>query len=179
MIEASEAQAICIDIQERLFPHIHEHDELARRCGILIRGLDLLGVPIHVTEQYPSGLGRTITPIQDALGTYEPIEKTTFSCFGAPDIVASVLSSDRHQHILFGIETHVCVQQTALDILAQGRTVVVVEDCVSSRNPNDKRIAIERMRQAGAIITTMESLLFELLVEAGSATFKTISGLVK
>jgi nicotinamidase-related amidase len=81
--------------------------------------------------------------------------------------------------ILFGIETHVCVQQTALDLLGQGRTVVIIEDCVSSRSPNDKRVAIERMRQAGAVITTTESVLFELLRQAGTETFKQISALVK
>ena len=81
--------------------------------------------------------------------------------------------------ILFGIETHVCVLQTALDLLEQGQTVIVVEDCVSSRNPNDKRIAIERMRAAGAIITTMESILFELLRVAGTDTFRVISSIVK
>lgn len=178
-LDVKHTQAICVDIQERLFPHIHEHDELARRCAILIQGLRLLNVPIIVTEQYVKGLGPTIPSISQALGEYNPIEKITFSCCGAPEVEAHVLGSNRHHVILFGIETHVCVQQTALDLLGQGRTVVVIEDCVSSRSVNDKLVAIERMRQAGAVITTMESVLFELLKQAGTETFKQISALVK
>jgi nicotinamidase-related amidase len=179
ILDTKHTQAICVDIQERLFPHINEHDELARRCAILIRGLRVLDVPIMVTEQYVKGLGRTIPAIHDALGEYSPIEKITFSCCGAPEVEAHVLNGHRTNVLLFGIETHVCVQQTALDLLAQGRKVVIIEDCVSSRSANDKRVAIERMRQDGAVITTMESVLFELLRAAGTDTFKHISALVK
>lgn len=178
-LDVKHTQAICVDIQERLFPHIHEHDELARRCAILIRGLRLLDLPVLVTEQYVKGLGPTIPSIQEALGEYTAIEKITFSCCGAPEVEARVLGGNRHRVILFGIETHVCVQQTALDLLGQGQTVVIIEDCVSSRSANDKRVAIERMREAGAVITTMESVLFELLKQAGTDTFKQISALVK
>jgi len=178
-LEAKQTQAICIDIQERLFPHIHEYNELARRSAILIRGLQLLEVPIHVTEQYVKGLGETIPSIREALDEYDAIEKITFSCCGSTDIEANILGSSRHHVLLFGIETHVCVLQTALDLIELGRTVIVVEDCVSSRSANDKRIAIERMRQHGAVITTMESILFEFLREAGTETFKKISALVK
>ncbi|MBM4179408.1 MAG: hydrolase [Ignavibacteria bacterium] len=179
LLEAKQTQAICIDIQERLFPHIHEYNELARRSAILIRGLQLLEVPIHVTEQYVKGLGETIPSIREALDEYDAIEKITFSCCGSTDIEANILGSSRHHVLLFGIETHVCVLQTALDLIELGRTVIVVEDCVSSRSANDKRIAIERMRQHGAVITTMESILFEFLREAGTETFKKISALVK
>ncbi|MBU3699978.1 MAG: hydrolase [Candidatus Kapabacteria bacterium] len=178
-LDASHSMALCIDLQERLFPHINGHDELADRCSRLIRGLRALNVPIVVTEQYVKGLGSTIAPISEALGDYEPLEKMSFSCCGVDAIEARVLGARRHTMILFGIETHVCVLQTALDLLAQGQTVVVVEDCVSSRNANDKRIAIERMRSHGAIITTMESILFELLRVAGTDTFKAISAIVK
>ena len=92
ILDAKHTQAICVDIQERLFPHIHEHDELARRCAILIRGLRLLDVPIVVTEQYVKGLGTTIASIQETLGEYQPIEKITFSCCGAPEVEARILS---------------------------------------------------------------------------------------
>jgi nicotinamidase-related amidase len=178
-LDIKHTQAICIDIQERLFPHINEHNELARKCAVLIRGLRVLDVPIMVTEQYVKGLGATIPVIHEALGDYSPIEKITFSCCGAPEVEAHVLNGHRTSVLLFGIETHVCVQQTALDLLAQGRKVVIIEDCVSSRSANDKRVAIERMRQAGAVITTMESVLFELLGQAGTEQFKQISALVK
>lgn len=178
-LDAHHCMAICIDIQERLFPHIHAHEALAERADRLIRGLRVLGIPITVTEQYVKGLGPTIPVVREALGQHEPLEKMTFSCCGAPEIEAAVLGSRRHQIIVFGIETHVCVLQTVLDLLEQGQTVVVVEDCVSSRSANDKRVAIDRMRQQGAIITTMESILFELLRVAGTDTFKAISAIVK
>lgn len=178
-LDAHHCMALCIDIQERLFSHIHAHEELADRCVRLIKGLRVLNIPITVTEQYVKGLGPTIVPIREALGEHEPLEKMTFSCCGVQAIEAAVLGARRHQIVVFGIETHVCVLQTVLDLLAQGQTVVVVEDCVSSRSANDKRVAIDRMRQQGAIITTMESLLFELLRAAGTDTFKAISAIVK
>lgn len=178
-IQRNHAIAIVVDIQERLFPHIHQHDELAQRCEMLIRGLRILDVPLVVTQQYTKGLGPTLSSIGEALGRYQPHEKLTFSVVGNPDVEAQILGSHGHHVIVFGIETHVCVLQSVLDILAQGRQAIVVEDCVSSRRANDKHVAIERMRSAGAVITTAESLLFELLEEAGSDTFKRISALVK
>ncbi len=171
--------ALCVDIQERLLPHIHGHQDLIRRSAILIQGLRVLDVPIVVTEQYTKGLGTTVPEIAAALGEYQPFEKTTFSCCGNPDVEAVILGGKRHQVLVFGIEAHVCVQQTVLDLLAQGQKVVVVEDCVSSRSANDARVAIERMRSAGAVISTMESVLFELLRVSGTQEFKSISALVK
>lgn len=178
-IQRHHAIGIVVDIQERLFPHIYEHRALAERCALLIQGLRILNVPLVVTQQYTKGLGPTIAPIAEALGTFTPQEKITFSVAGNADVEAQILGSHGHHVIVFGIETHVCVLQSVLDILAQGRQAVVVEDCVSSRSARDKQVAIERMRGAGAIITTAESLLFELLEEAGSDTFKQISALVK
>lgn len=170
---------VVIDIQERLFPHIHDHDALAVRCAMLIKGLRILDVPMLVTEQYVKGLGPTIPSIAEALGTFEPREKITFSCCGDGVFEGDLLSRTRHQVIVMGIETHVCVLQTVLDLLASGNQVMVIEDCVSSRRPSDKLVAIERMRQAGAVISTAESVLFELLRKAGTDTFKQISALVK
>ncbi len=178
-INPAHVTALVVDMQERLFPHIHEHDALAMRCAMLIRGLRILDVPIIVTQQYTKGLGATISPIVDALGDFEPHEKMSFSCTGNPDVEAMLLSPQGYHVIVLGIETHVCVLQTVLDIHAQGRIAVVVEDCVSSRSANDKRIAIERMRSVGAVVTTAESLLFELMVRADHAQFKQISSLVK
>lgn len=178
-IEASRSQALVIDIQERLFPHIYEHDALAARSAMLIRGLRVLDIPVHVTEQYSKGLGPTIPVIADALGGFEPIEKMTFSACGSPDVEARVLGLGRHAVIVFGIETHVCVQQTVLDLLAQGQTAIVVEDCVSSRRQQDRDAALRRMASAGAIITTAESLLFEFMRTAEHPQFKQISQLVK
>jgi len=173
------AIGLVVDIQERLLPHIHAHDALTARCAMLIRGLRILDVPILVTEQYVKGLGPTVPAIAEALETFTPYEKISFSCCGDGVFESHLVSHARHQIIVMGIEAHVCVQQTVLDLLASGNQVVVVEDCVSSRNANDKRVAIDRMRQAGAVITTAEAILFELLRQAGTETFKRISALVK
>lgn len=178
-LEAGKSIALVVDIQERLFPFIHEHEALAERCAMLIRGLRILSVPIVVTEQYPKGLGKTIAPISAVLADELRIEKITFSCCGADEVEARILAMAKHQVIVMGIEAHVCVLQTVLDLRHQGQTAIVVEDCISSRRENDKRVAVERMRDAGAIITTAESLLFELLERAGTDTFKEISKLVK
>lgn len=178
-LDINKSIALVVDIQERLFPHIHEHEALAERAAMLIRGLRILEVPIVTTEQYSKGLGKTIAPISEALADEARIEKITFSCCGADEVEARILAMARHQVIIMGIETHVCVLQTVLDLRKQGQTAIVVEDCVSSRRANDKRVAIERMRDVGAIITTAESLLFELLERAGTEKFKAISSLVK
>lgn len=178
-LDAGKSIAIVIDIQERLFPFIHENEALASRCAILIHGLRVLEVPIVVTEQYPKGLGKTIAPIRAAAEETTCIEKITFSCCGADEVEARILAMAKHQVIVMGIEAHVCVLQTVLDLRHQGQTAIVVEDCISSRRENDKRIAVERMRDVGAIITTAESLLFELLERAGTDQFKEISKLVK
>ncbi|MDZ4744813.1 MAG: isochorismatase family protein [bacterium] len=178
-LEIGKSIALVVDIQERLFPLIHNNEALAVRCAMLIRGLRILDVPLVVTEQYSKGLGKTIAPISEAVADATRIEKITFSCCGADEVEARILAMARHQVIVFGIEAHVCVLQTVLDLRQQGQAAIVVEDCISSRRENDKRIAIERMRDVGAIITTAESLLFELMQRADIATFKEISNLVK
>ncbi len=178
-LQPSHSIALCVDIQERLFPHIDRHDAMLQRAITLVKGLAILHVPIVVSEQYTKGLGKTVAPLAELLSDAPTLEKMTFSCCGDPGLEGNILGSGRHTVIVFGIEAHVCVLQTVLDLRAQGRHAVVVEDSVSSRNAHDKSIAIERMRQAGAIITTTESLLFELLERAGTDTFKQISALVK
>ncbi|MCX6140594.1 MAG: hydrolase [Candidatus Kapabacteria bacterium] len=178
-LEKHHAVALCVDMQDRLFPHIHEHEALLLRCVTLIKGLQILAVPIVVTQQYTTGLGATIAPIAAALGEFDPIEKMTFSCCGSDTVEAILLGSARHAVIVFGIETHVCILQTALDLKAQGQNVYVVADCVASRNPQEKKVAIRRMRDAGITITTTESILFELLRRADTPEFKQISALVK
>lgn len=178
-IEHDHVTGLVIDIQERLFPHIYEHQALAERCAMLIRGLRILDVPLLVTQQYTKGLGPTITPIAEALGEFEVHEKQTFSAAGNSDVEARLLGSRGHQVIVCGIETHVCVLQTVQDIHAQGRRAIVIEDCVSSRRLSDKQTAIQRMRTLGATITSAESLLFELMGTADHPQFKQISALVK
>ncbi len=174
-----ETAALCIDIQERLFPHIDGHEILQHNTRILLQGLQALDIPLLVTEQYRKGLGATIAPVQEIIPHFQPIEKLAFSCCGSDDFNAELKATGKLNVIVFGIETHVCVLQTALDLLEHGYRPVIVSDCVSSRRPSDKTVALERMRGAGCTITSYESILFELCRVAGTATFKTISRLVK
>jgi nicotinamidase-related amidase len=178
-IQQKETAAVVIDIQEKLFPHIHEGELILQKCLKLIEGLQILSIPIIITQQYTRGLGATVPSIIEKFPEFRYIEKISFSCYEESKFAEQVLGLEKSKIILCGIESHVCVLQTCLDLLDAGLMPVVVEDGVSSRNPNDKRIAIERMRQEGARITTMESILFELTRYAGNDIFKSISRLVK
>lgn len=174
-----ESAALVIDIQERLFPFIYENESLTRNVAILIQGLKALQVPLMVTEQYTKGLGPTIAPLRSVLGDESVTEKQSFSCCDEPEIMKRIHSTGKKNIIICGIESHVCVLQTVIDLLELGFMPVVVEDCISSRRLNDKQMAVNRMRRAGAVVTTCESILFELLRYSGTAEFKAISKLVK
>lgn len=170
---------VVIDIQSRLYPYIQDHELITRNNRILIRGLQILDIPLVVTQQYTKGLGETIPEIAEVLGEYRHIEKMSFSCCDEPRFNEDLALSSKMYVIVTGIEAHVCVMQTVNDLIGQGYVPVVVEDCIGSRKHNDKKMAVERMRQAGAIITTYESILFELLKYSGTPEFKEISKLVK
>ena len=171
---------LVIDIQEKLLPHIAGHEEVLHNTGILLEGLKVLEVPVLITEQYRKGLGPTVEKVQVALKSFEPMEKMTFSCCDDEDFVAALEKHKGKKNVIIcGIETHVCVLQTCIDLLERAYQPVVVADCVSSRKIQDKEIAIERMRSEGAIITSYESVLFELARVSGTETFKAISKLVK
>lgn len=171
--------AVVVDVQERLFPHIYQHEQLEHNIRTLIQGLTILDIPVIVTQQYTKGLGETIPGVKELLPEINAIEKMSFSCCGSDDFLRTLYGLGRDNVILIGVEAHVCVMQTALDLLENGYIPVVVEDCVSSRRVNDKNIAIERMRYEDAIVTTYESLLFELCMVSGTDEFKRISQLVK
>ena len=170
---------VVIDIQEKLYPYIHDHETLTRNNRILINGLKVLGIPLVITQQYTKGLGGTIPEINEVLGEYRHIEKTAFSCCDEPRFNEDLALAGKMHVVVTGIEAHVCVMQTVNDLIRQGYLPVVVEDCIGSRKPNDKKIAVERMRQSGAVITTYESILFELLKYSGTDQFREISRLVK
>jgi nicotinamidase-related amidase len=170
---------LIIDIQEKLFPFISGNEQLTSRTITLIQGLKILNIPLVVTEQYTKGLGPTIQPLKAILEEILPIEKMAFSCCDEPGFLERLALLDKKFVVIAGIESHVCVLQTAMDLLEKGFLPVVVEDCVSSRRLNDKQMAIIRMRRAGAVITTVESVLFELLRYSGTDEFRAISKLVK
>jgi len=174
-IELQNTTAIVVDYQERLLPVIAENEKLIQNSEILIRGLRTLGVPLCVTQQYTKGLGMTAPEIQEAVGNKDYLEKISFSSY---DAVAEVIQGKKHV-VLCGIETHICVLQTVIDLAAHGYVPVLVTDCVSSRKPEDKKAGIKRAMQEGAIVTTYEAILFELLKEAGTPVSKEIQKLVK
>jgi nicotinamidase-related amidase len=174
-----ETAAVVVDIQERLLPHIFQWEQTLKNCLKLIEGLQVLSVPIVVTQQYTKGLGATDPLIVNKIAEFSYIEKNSFSCHGEPAFREKLSSLGKKTIVICGIESHVCVLQTCIDLIEGGYIPVVVEDCVSSRNPSDKVTAIVRMRQEGALITTLESLLFELTRCAGTETFRSISKLVK
>jgi nicotinamidase-related amidase len=178
-IQRDKATAVIIDLQEKLFPHILDHDHLAARTEILIRGLQVLKVPIILTQQYTKGLGKTILSIENLFDPFNHVEKTAFSCCDDPGFLMNLERTANDFIILAGIETHVCVLQTVLDLIERGFKPAVVEDCVSSREGSDKIMAINRMRQEGAIITSSESILFELCRYSGTDEFRKISSLIK
>lgn len=178
-IEAEESLGLFIDIQEKLFPHIYDKDNLLKRVSILIQGLQFLGVPLLVTEQYTRGLGYTVEPVKNLFHGFTSIEKISFSCCDEPLFNDQMKWQRKKFVIIAGIEAHICVLQTVEDLLEQGNIPVIVADCVSSRNLSDKEVALSRMQREGAVITTSESILFELCRHAGNERFKAISGLVK
>lgn len=178
-INREASAALVIDIQEKLFPHMDQKEALLRKCGMLIRGLKVLGIPMLSTEQYPKGLGNTVHEISGLLERDAVIEKIAFSCCDEPSVMQHEVMQNHKSVIVCGIEAHVCVLQTVIDLRDAGYRAVVVEDCISSRNAADKRVAVERMRSVGAVITTCESILFELARVAGTDEFKAISRLVK
>ncbi len=170
-----EAAAVVIDYQEKLVPAMHKKEELIRNSQILLKGLKILGVPMCVTQQYTKGLGMTVSEIQEAAGTKAYMDKISFS---TADVTAEQIQGKKYV-ILCGMEAHICVLQTLIDLKAKGYVPVLVEDCISSRKKNDKKMAIKRAIQEGAIVTTYEAVLFELLKEAGTEESKAIQRLIK
>jgi nicotinamidase-related amidase len=178
-VQKENTAGLIIDIQERLYPHIYEHEAVARNTGVLVAGLKLLGVPLLVTQQYTRGLGPTIPELSDLVREFPVIEKTAFSCCDEPKFIMTLAEIHRHFILIAGIESHVCVLQTVIDLVERGYQPVVAADCISSRKAADTSTAVRRMRMEGAIVTTCESILFELCRFSGTETFKSISKLVK
>lgn len=180
MAKAGLSQLVIIDMQTRLTAAMPPEAMLAviKNSEILATAAAMLEVPILFTEQYPKGLGHTVPELLALLANVHAVEKTVFSCMAAPTF-SRQLSGDRSQLILAGIEAHVCVLQTALDLIAAGKQVYVAEDAVVSRNPANKANALARMRDAGCIITNTESIVFEWLGKAEGDAFKAISKLIR
>lgn len=178
-ITRTKAGLVVVDIQERLLPSIFEMDRLVQNALRLIRGAAILHLPVFATEQYRKGVGVTVPEIASAIPDFKPMEKTAFSCFGAPGFVDALRAKGVTDVMLCGIESHVCVLQTCFDLLDTGFRPFVVADAISSRAAENHRLGVERMRDAGAVIVTTEMILFELLERAGTEEFKQVLALVK
>ena len=174
-IDRNKTAVLVIDYQEKLVPVMHKKNKLIQNSAILLAGLRTLGIPIVVTQQYTKGLGMTVAELMDAIGTTEYVDKISFSAY---ECVKKQIKGKKFV-IVCGIEAHICVLQTVLDLIAEGHVPIVVEDCISSRKGNDRKVALQRMRDEGAIITTYESVLFELLKIAGTEESKRVQRLVK
>jgi len=177
-LRPAESSLLVIDVQEKLLPAIVETPRLLLNIGFLLDAARLLEVPMIATEQYPAGLGRTAAVLAERLPAERPA-KLDFSCCGVPDLIARLRQGGRSSVVLCGIETHVCVLQTALDLCAAGLNVAVAADAVAGRLPLDHDLALRRMDRAGALVSTCETIAFEWLGTAAAPQFKTISGLIR
>ena len=179
MLTIDNTALIIIDVQEKLFRVINDREALLENLLKIVSGARALGIPIVVSEQNPAGLGGTVPELKTLLADIEPVSKFSFSCCGEERCQQQLADLKRTQLLLAGIETHICVYQTALDLLEEGYEVEVLADCVGSRTVENKKLGLEKMKQAGAQITGIEMALFELQRVAKGESFKEISRLVK
>lgn len=180
ILTVEKAVVVVIDIQEKLIAAMPEKvvRQIERSVSIIAEGAKVLDVPVFFTEQYPQGLGATL-PSLVRLRNAPAVAKTTFSCLGCDEFRSLIEESGRRQVILTGMETHICVYQTALALLDEGYQVWVPQECVCSRSKNNWKNGLTLLRDAGATVTNVETVLFQMLGKAGGDAFKTISRLVK
>ena len=179
LIRREQSLLLIVDIQEKLAPAILHADEVVANTAKLIRAAKRLNVPLLASEQYPKGLGLTVPALRELLPVDALFDKTHFSCFGEPGVAERLQQQQRRQIILCGMEAHVCVLQTAMDIQVAGYTAIVVADAVSSRRQESRDLGIARMREAGVAIVNSEMVLFEWLGQAGTPEFKALLPLIK
>jgi nicotinamidase-related amidase len=175
-LEPEKCALIVVDIQEKLLPPIFQKEQLVRNSQLLIRLAGILDIPTMLTTQYSKGLGNTIPEVASLLPDTQAIEKSAFSCFGS-DVFCSVLKrlpGNRNTVVLCGMESHICVAQTALAALREGYLVHVASDAVSSRSEWNWKIGLERMRAAGAVVSSTEMIIYESLRSSGTSAFKSM-----
>jgi nicotinamidase-related amidase len=175
LLKRDSTALVVVDVQEAFRPAVLDFERVIHNTAALVQGARVLGVPVVVTEQYPKGLGHTVAEVAEYLNGVEPIEKVCFSAAAADGFDPD----GRDQALVCGIETHVCVSQTVHDLLDRGMEVHVARDAVTSRSEENREVGLRKMEGAGAIVTSVETALFELLGAAGSDEFKTVQGLIK
>ena len=178
-LDRTRAALAVVDVQEAFRPAVVDFDRVAHNAAVLVQGARVLGLPVLVTEQYPRGLGETVPEVAQHLEGVDRMEKVCFSAFEADGFYARLNEHERDQVLLCGIESHVCVNQTAEDLLADGREVHVARDAVTSRTAENRELGLHKMERSGAIVTSVETALFELLRAAGTPEFKEVQRLVK
>ncbi len=179
MLTTQDAALVLIDVQERLADVVHEKERLLDAVVRLLRGIRVLEVPVIWVEQNRRGLGPTVSSVAAALDGLQPVAKMSFDCCGSGDFLSALAACGRSQVLLAGIEAHICVYQTAAGLLARGHQVHVVADAVSSRTAANRELALARMRDLGAAVTSVEMALYELLQVAEGERFKAILRIVK
>ena len=175
MLRRDSTVLVVVDAQEAFRPAVLDFDSVVRNAGVLVQGAMAMDVPVIVTEQYPKGLGHTVPEVAEHLNGVQPIEKLEFSAAAADGFDPG----GRTQALVCGIEAHVCVSQTAHDLLERGLEVHVARDAVTSRTADNRDVGLRKMEQAGAVVTSVEAALFELLGAAGSDEFKTVQRLIR
>ncbi len=171
---------IVVDIQEAFRTVIPDFEQIAKRSSIAVKGFQILGLPIIVTEQYPKGLGLTASEINSLLNDdFSFIEKNTFSSYGEPAFVEALQQLHASQVLVCGLETHICVNQTVLDLLNNNYDVHILSDCIASRNEIDKQTGIAKMIKNGANLSTVEMAFFEILKNSKHKNFRDIQKLIK
>jgi nicotinamidase-related amidase len=178
-IRRDHTAALVIDIQERLFPAMSGKEDLLHNCAKLVKGLQILGIPLLVTQQYTKGLGETIPEIRSLIQDFSFYEKREFSCCGEPAVLNRFQEVKCKTVLLCGIEAHVCVLQTALDLKEAGFNPVIIMDAVSSRFPVSLELARERFRHENILMTSVESILFELTGSSAAPEFRELSAIIK
>lgn len=180
ILDPTKTALVLVDLQEAFRSPINDFAQIAARCSIAVRGFQILGLPVIITEQYPKGLGRTAEEILFSLPPeFAFIEKSAFSSCGASEFMDKLRATGASQIVLCGLETHVCVNQTAHDLLNENYEVHILTDCVSSRFTPDKETALRKMQASGVVPSSVEMALFELLRDARHEQFKEIQNLIK
>lgn len=177
--ERGDSLLVVVDVQERLAAVMAERERVVANAGRLVAGARILGVPALRTEQYPKGLGRTVPELAEAVAGPPAIEKATFDCCGEPAFVAAVEAAGRRTAVVCGMEAHVCVLQTVLGLLDLGLGVHVAADAVCSRDERNARTALDLLRDAGAVVTCTETVLYQWLGRAGTPEFREVLKLVR
>lgn len=170
---------VLVDIQGKLAQMMHEKDRFFERNATLVQGMRTLDIPIVWVEHHPKGLGRTVPEVARHLDGLEPVEKNTFSCCGNDGFLEALVEAGRKQILLAGMETHICILLTALDLLERGLEVQVVADAVSSRTAENKQNGLFRLRVAGVVVTNVETAFYELMQNAAHPRFREILELIR